>query len=134
MKPLYLSITALCLLSAIPLVIHNANATTPQLTFGSLGSGPGQLNVPRGIAVDGSGNIYVADNRNHRVEEFDSSGKYVAEFDKGGIPEGIAIYNGNIYVVDRNSTSIEIFSPKAHFPPRLARQEPIWVSCQTQNA
>ncbi len=109
-KTLHYSIITMFLFLVVPFSIHNANAITPQLTFGSLGSGPGQLNVPRGIAVDDSGNIYVADNRNHRVEEFDSSGKYVSEFDKGGIPEGIAIYNGNIYVVDRNSSSVERFN------------------------
>jgi streptogramin lyase len=90
---------------------HGTNAVTPTLSFGSQGSGQGQLDTPRGIAVDDSGNVYVADNRNHRVEVFDSSGKYVSEFDKGGIPEGIAIYDGNIYVVDRNNTSVEKFSP-----------------------
>lgn len=110
MKTLHLVIITLCLSLAVPLVIHNVDATTPQLMFGSQGSGQGQLDTPRGITVDDSGNIYVADNRNHRVEEFDSSGKYVSEFDKGGIPEGIAIYNGTIYVVDRNNTSVEKFS------------------------
>ena len=29
--------------------------------FGSFGSGNGQLNSPRDVAIDGSGNIYVAD-------------------------------------------------------------------------
>ncbi len=101
----------LLLLLILPLVIHDVMAATPQLSFGSLGSGPGQLDTPRGIAVDDSGNIYVADNRNHRVEKFDSSGNYVSEFDKGGIPEGIAVYNGTIYVVDRNSTNVKEFTP-----------------------
>ena len=101
----------LFLLLIIPFAIHNAMAATPQLSFGSLGSGSGQLNTPRGIAVDDSGYIYVADNRNHRVEKFDSSGNYVTEFDKGGIPEGIAIYNGTVYVVDRNSTNVKEFTP-----------------------
>ncbi len=101
----------LLLLLILPLAIHNAMASTPQLSFGSLGSGPGKLDTPRGMAVDDSGNIYVADNRNHRVEKFDSSGNYVTEFDKGGIPEGIAIYNGTVYVVDRNSTNVKEFTP-----------------------
>ena len=92
--------------------IHNANATTPQLMIDSLGSSPGHLNLPRGIAVDDSGNIYVADNRNNRVEKFDSSGRYASSFDVGGIPEGIAVdRSGNINVVDRNNMTIEKFSP-----------------------
>jgi len=109
---LVFTITALFLFLIVPLQVHNVDAETPQLTFGSLGSGPGQLHLPRGIAVDDSGHIYVADNRNNRVEKFDSSGRYASSFDIGGIPEGIAVdSSGNINVVDRNNMTIEKFSP-----------------------
>ncbi|MGI8588475.1 MAG: flippase activity-associated protein Agl23 [Chloroflexia bacterium] len=58
------------------------------MTFGSQGGGDGQFGVltintqiagtgPGGIAVDKSGNVYVADTWNHRVEKFDSSGKFI---------------------------------------------------------
>ncbi len=110
---LALSIISICLLSAVPLIIPNVNAATPQITFGSLGSAPGQLDLPRGMAVDNAGNVYVADNRNHRVEEFGPSGKYISEFDKGGIPEGIAVDgSGNIIVVDRENMTVKKFSPQ----------------------
>ena len=33
-----------------------------------------QLNLPRGVAVDGSGNVYIGDTRNHRVRKVDGSG------------------------------------------------------------
>jgi DNA-binding beta-propeller fold protein YncE len=41
-------------------------------TWGSQGTGSGQFTQPTGIAVDGSGNIYVVDNNlgNSRVEKF----------------------------------------------------------------
>src|ERR1022692_4396080 len=45
--------------------------------FGSFGSGNGQLNSPRDIAIDGSSNIYVADAGNDRVQKFTSSGAFV---------------------------------------------------------
>jgi len=38
--------------------------------WGEFGDGPGQLNVPLGIAVDASGNVYVSDSHNHRIQKF----------------------------------------------------------------
>ena len=53
---------------------HRVQKFTSDGTFltqwGSGGSGPGQFDWPRGIAVDGSGNVYVADTCNHRVQKF----------------------------------------------------------------
>ncbi|CAN5898500.1 hypothetical protein BH24CHL4_BH24CHL4_07810 [soil metagenome] len=42
------------------------------------GSGRGQLNQPRGVAVNlGDGSIYVVDSANGRVQRFDASGAYI---------------------------------------------------------
>ena len=39
--------------------------------WGSLGSGDGQFfGGPLGVAVDGSGDVFVADNGNNRVQKF----------------------------------------------------------------
>ena len=48
--------------------------------FGSPGDGDGQFNRPTGIAVDGHGDIYVADWGNNRVQLFDADGRYVEKF------------------------------------------------------
>jgi prepilin-type N-terminal cleavage/methylation domain-containing protein len=42
----------------------------------SAGSSNGQFTNPSGIAIDASGNIWVADMGNNRVEEFSSAGTY----------------------------------------------------------
>ena len=47
---------------------------------GIVGSGPGQINGAQGIAVDGSGNVYVAERDNHRIQKFDQSGDFVLMF------------------------------------------------------
>lgn len=53
-------------------------------SFGSLGSGAGQLDEPEGIAADeANGDLYVADTHNDRIDEFNSAGKFVMAFGWG---------------------------------------------------
>ena len=55
---------------------------------GSAGTLGGELNLPKGIAVDPVGNVYVADTSNNRIQEYDSSGAFIRAFgldvDSGG--------------------------------------------------
>lgn len=77
--------------------------------WGSIGSGPGQFNNPRRVAVDPSGNVFVADFGNDRIEKFDGNGKLLMTWGSLGQNEG-QLYNptgmavqfpsGNVYVVD----------------------------------
>jgi len=46
----------------------------------------GEMNEPIGIAVDKQGNVYVADANNHRIQKFDNTGKYAAQWP---IPTGM---------------------------------------------
>src|SRR5919198_6325441 len=50
------------------------------LSWGTEGLGPGQFENPRGIAVDGAGNVYVAESGNTRVQKFDSNGNSPSQF------------------------------------------------------
>src|ERR1700682_6205635 len=49
-------------------------------SWGSKGTGPGQFNLPHSIAVDRNNNIYVGDRSNHRVQVFDTDGKFLRMF------------------------------------------------------
>ena len=44
---------------------------------GEYGTGPGQLDLPLGVAVDSAGFLYVCDLGNHRILKFDSNCDYV---------------------------------------------------------
>jgi outer membrane protein assembly factor BamB len=49
-------------------------------SWGEKGTGPGQFNTPHSIAVDRQNNVYVGDRGNHRVQVFDTDGKFLRMF------------------------------------------------------
>ncbi len=81
-------------------------------TFGSYGAGNGQLSWPEGVAVNSSGNVYLADARNQRIEEWKGGEPptFAASFThlesrevQFGEPTAVAVGpggNGNIWVAD----------------------------------
>lgn len=81
---------------------HAAAAEAPPQLITSWGG----LSNPQGIAVDGAGNVYVADTGNHRVVEYTSNGSFVGEWDQPSDlpsyltgPIDVAVLpNGNVWV------------------------------------
>ncbi len=54
------------------------------VTFAEFGEGAGQINNPRGMAVDqSSGSVYIADENNQRIDEFDAAGAFIRAFGFG---------------------------------------------------
>ena len=49
-------------------------------SWGSPGTDPGEFNIVHNIATDKDGYVYVADRENHRVQVFDSNGKYETQW------------------------------------------------------
>jgi DNA-binding beta-propeller fold protein YncE len=49
-------------------------------SWGEPGTGPGEFNLPHGIALDREGRVFVADRENSRVQVFDRSGRFLAEW------------------------------------------------------
>ena len=60
--------------SRIAKVDKNGNWIT---SWGDRGDKPGEFNTPHSIAADASGNIYVADRFNRRIQVFDNDGNYL---------------------------------------------------------
>ena len=56
------------------------------LSWGEPGTAPGQFNLVHNVACDDEGWVYVADRENHRVQVFDSNGKYPGAVEQPDAP------------------------------------------------
>jgi DNA-binding beta-propeller fold protein YncE len=87
--------------------------------IGRRGAGPGELNLPRDLAVGKDGRLYVVDGGNFRVQVFDAAGQFVKSFGSVGKqfgqfarPKEVAVGpDGNVYVVDAAFGNFQIFDP-----------------------
>ncbi len=80
--------------------------------WGEHGSGPGQFEVPHGIAMDSKGRIFVADRGNKRIQIFDQDGKFQKEWKQFGTPSGLFIDRHDvIYVADSMSQASDSKRP-----------------------
>jgi DNA-binding beta-propeller fold protein YncE len=110
--------------------------------FGSYGTDDGKFYYPRRVAIDSTGNIYVADNMNHRIQKFDSNGNFIFKIGKSdntsGVgdgefnkPTGIAVdSSGNIYVVEELNHRVQKFNTFAYF---IYRYVTIFLIVRTLN-
>src|SRR5262249_41549554 len=88
--------------------------------FGSAGVGPGQFKEAIGIAANSTtGDLYVSDTANFRVEEFSPAGKFLTEFGVYGTgngqfhsPTGLSINAaGELYIADEYNDRIQEWLP-----------------------
>ena len=90
-------------------------------SIGSKGVGDGQFKAPEFLALDSSGNLWIADTGNNRVEELNDSGTYVSQIgcstgacaassENGQFskPTGIAVdATGNFWVGDCSNNRVQ---------------------------
>jgi DNA-binding beta-propeller fold protein YncE len=65
--------------------------------WGSAGTGPGQFNIPHGIACQAN-TLYVADRGNSRVQRFDLDGRYLGEWTNLGRPFALRVAGSALWV------------------------------------
>jgi predicted membrane-bound mannosyltransferase/DNA-binding beta-propeller fold protein YncE len=86
---------------------------------GEAGGAPGEFRQPTGLAVDGEGNLWVADGLNNRVQKFDSRGNFLGQIGSAGSAPGgleepwsMAVgADGYVYIADTWNHRIQKFSP-----------------------
>jgi DNA-binding beta-propeller fold protein YncE len=113
--------------------------------FGGKGAGDEQFATPEGVAVnEATGDVYVVDKGNNRVESFSSEGAYVGQFNGSSTPsgtfdapEGIAVDNdrndpssGDVYVVDSGHKVIDKFSASGAYIGQIAEVPASAKGCQ----
>ncbi|MFN8104575.1 MAG: NHL repeat-containing protein [Acidimicrobiia bacterium] len=70
------------------LKVRRSDGAIVAMSGGHQGSGPGDIGAARAIDVDSSGNVYVADTPNQRVEKFDANLNFVSEWGSLGSGNG----------------------------------------------
>ena len=76
-------------------------------TWGTKGSGDGQLDGPHALAMDSRGRLFVGDRSNNRIVIFDQDGKQLDVWRQFSRPSGIYIDKRDvIYVADSESESV----------------------------
>ncbi len=97
--------------------------------IGQSGAEPGMLMAPRGMALAADGSLYVADSRNHRIQQFAADGTFIRQwgtFDDiadGNAPGGtfnepwdVAVgLDGSVYVTDTWNHRIQQFTADGQF-------------------
>jgi hypothetical protein len=64
--------------------------------FGSKGEGPGELKTPSGVAIDASGNLFVADDGLGRITKYAPDGTYLASVTQRGVSSIVVTSTGEV--------------------------------------
>lgn len=92
-------------------------AGQPLLAFGRKGDAAGDFSLPRDIACDSAGHIYVLDNQFENVQIFDPQGRLLLAFGEEGagpgqfsLPAGITIdARDRIWIADTYNRRVQVF-------------------------
>lgn len=82
--------------------VHRFSADGELLaSWGELGSGPGQFELPHGVAIDGNGKVFISDRENTRIQIFTPNGEFLDEWTDVARPcEATFDKDGNLYTAE----------------------------------
>ena len=128
-----------CVVRVLSLSSSSDTQAAPILfAFGVKGSGDGELQMARGIAVDPQRRIVIADNMNHRVQVFsrldDHRASFALKFGERGMaagqfrsPNGVCVdHQGRIIVADAMNERLQAFSAQGEPIATFACPEEPW--------
>lgn len=100
-------------------VIYQYQIAGPaERTWGTVGSGPGQLSWPTDVCVDPSGAVLVADQGNHRISRYSWDGYWQDSFNlaSSGYPMSISAGpSGDVFVTNPRASEIQRFDNNGTF-------------------
>lgn len=103
-------------------------------TIGATGSGDGQLSFPIGIGFDSSGNLFVVDQGNNRVQKF-TYGAYVTQWGTAGagndnysLPLGVTLdASGDVWVCDSGNARLKRTGNTGTYQAQIAQSSPVGI-------
>lgn len=82
----------------------------------------GKFEDVESMVFDASGNLYIADTHNDRIQVFDNNGNFIRQWGSEGTGDGqfkfagsIALANNKVYVVDANNYNVQVFDTNGNF-------------------
>jgi RHS repeat-associated protein len=85
-----------------------------ELQFGKTGTEAGEFKEPQSLVVTSTGDEYVVDTGNHRIEEFGAQGEFIRAIGSELLkePRGIALNSsGDIWVANTGGNQIDEYTP-----------------------
>lgn len=85
---------------------------------------------PRGICLDGAGNVWVTDTRHNNVQKFSSAGRLLLIWGRGGSgrnhfqnPSGVTVDGrGHLFVLDSGNNRVQEYDLRGHFIATYGRE------------
>ena len=90
------------------IVQFTRDGTFVRIIGGTKGNGPGQLDLPHGVAVDSRGRVIVADSNNKRLSIFDKDGRFIKTVAAPCRGNVVVAPDDTIYASDVNGGAVTV--------------------------